>query len=460
MRRTVTWFRLWASVSLGALALAAQPSWPKGGPSFPEGDTEGLVMSPNPRIRYAWKRRVFFRKGAAQVHALRGSVPPSAAEFAAVTRTMDAISALLQATPEGSRGEGFWVNESRHIYPQPPYEIPAKAPPASWPLRFSVGFFPFYHEDILEAAGKWRLSVAGETESAYFEMNFLPGRLRQDLIASEDLGRDLAPVEFYPRPKETARVAGWPVYDGQELVMARAGRDPWAPAPIGRVLRAAMPKFEEDRASAERRLEGYRKALAEASDPERERREWERFEKENGPLRTSRPGNYELRKRNLENYLKLTREQAAAAADPKRDAKGAWYLNPLDAAAEAKRRMEALTPAEAAQPACYLPAEGQDKEGRYQMRGRILAAAGAPPGCLPLVMNNPDYFDRKLGRAAVQILVLRDFGRCAQVVEGRIVWPGWNAVYRPGGPPPHGCYRQALMWKDLDWAKLAALMAP
>lgn len=456
------WFRLWAAALLGALALLAQPpSWPKGAPTFPEGDTEGLVVLPNGRTRFAWKRKVFFQPGTVGVQTDHSTAAgPTAAERAAIAKTMDAISALLQATPEGSRGEGFWVSESRHIYPVSKYELPAKAPQAAWPLMFTIGFFPFYHEDGLGPGGQWLLSRKGETQSAYFYVNSLPGRVRQDVLVSEDQGRDLAPVEFYVRPKETARVGGLPLYDGQEIVVARAGRDPWAAAPLGRVLKAATTKFEEDRVTAERRLEGYRKALAEASDPERERREWERFEKENGALRTSRPGNYDLRKRNLENYLKLTREQAAAAADPKRDAKGAWYWNPVEAAADVKRRLESLTPAEAAQPACYLPAEGQDKEGRYQMRGRILPAAGAPAGCLPLAMNNPDYFDVKLGRAAVQILRLRDFGRCAKVVDGKVVSETWNIVYRPDGPPPQGCYRQALMWKDLEWAKLAALVVP
>ena len=31
-----------------------------GPPTFEPGDTEGLVVSPNPRIRHAWKRKVFW----------------------------------------------------------------------------------------------------------------------------------------------------------------------------------------------------------------------------------------------------------------------------------------------------------------------------------------------------------------------------------------------------------------
>jgi hypothetical protein len=50
---------------------AQRPTRP---PTFEPGDTDGLVTSPNPRIRHAWKRRVF-----------------------------------------GSSGEGFWVIDARTL---------------------------------------------------------------------------------------------------------------------------------------------------------------------------------------------------------------------------------------------------------------------------------------------------------------------------------------------------------
>ena len=37
---------------------------------------------------------------------------------------------------------------------------------------------------------------------------------------------------FYLRPRVTATWAGLPVFEGESIVVARAGRDPWAPVPL------------------------------------------------------------------------------------------------------------------------------------------------------------------------------------------------------------------------------------
>ena len=41
-------------------AAVGSAQYPKQAPTFEPGDTEGLVVSPNPRIRHAWKRKVFW----------------------------------------------------------------------------------------------------------------------------------------------------------------------------------------------------------------------------------------------------------------------------------------------------------------------------------------------------------------------------------------------------------------
>ena len=104
--------------------------------------------------------------------------------------------------------------------------------------------------------------------------------------------------------------------------MARDGRDPWAPVPLGRVLKAAMTAFEADRKGAETRLAGYKAKLGEVMAPEWEAQKRETFEKTNGELRTSRPSNYGARLRSLENEIAVLRQQAQADANPQKDAKG------------------------------------------------------------------------------------------------------------------------------------------
>jgi len=90
------------------------------------------------------------------------------------------------------------------------------------------------------------------------------------------------------------------------------------------------------------------------------------------------------------------------------------------------------------------------------MSGDILPA-GADARCKEVVMDNYAYFDPQLPRSAPQILLVRSFGRCAKVVNGKLVGPKPEA-----SPyfPPQGCYRHVPMWEALDWSKVAALLAP
>jgi len=435
------------------VALAQSSARP---PVFAPDDREGLVVSPNATIRNAWKRPVHWKSTLAVVNEA-GVLPVTAAERAAIGPALEAVSAMLRATPEGTTGQGFWVEEDRRIHGQPRYDLPPEAPMARWPLTFEVGFYPFRHEDV-QRNGTWRLSVAGETASAYFRANQHPGDVGRPVIVSEDRGRDHAPTGFYLRPRETGRFGGLVVYEEQILVAARAGRELWAPVPLGRVLRAALPPLQEDAKTAERRLDGYRATNAEVQAPAWEARQRAEFEKNNGALRITRPENYALRLQNMERYIRLKRDEAAAAANPPRDAAGAWYWNPIDALAETMQRLMALSPAEAARPACYAEYTASPaKDGRYQLRGR-LDVAGTSADCVPVVMTNWSYFDTTLPRSAAQLLVLRDFGRCTRLVNGRLT--SSDADTPPTDLPLQGCGRHVRMWRAADWSRISALVVP
>lgn len=71
-------------------------------------------------------------------------------------------------------------------------------------------------------------------------------------------------------------------------------------------------------------------------------------------------------------------------------------------------------------------------------------------------MTNWSYFDPKLPRTAPQILTVADFGRCAKLENGKII--SRTIVY--GLSPPQGCDQHAPMWREVDWQKIAALLAP
>lgn len=429
---------------------------PKPAPQFAPGDDEGLVVSPNPRVRYAWKRKVFWRISSPEPSRPSRLIPAqTAAERVQITAALDALTAVLKATPTGSAGEGFWVQDSRTVDYADPFDVPATTPLAKFPLAFSTGLFPFYHSD-LESNGTWRLSVAGETESVYFHFNRLPLSLDATPILTEAPVGDHAPEPLYLRPRVTATWRGLPIYEGQLLVAARQGRDPWVAVPLGRALTAAMGALEKDRKTAESRLAGYKTALETVMSPAWEAQKRETFEKQNGELRTSRPSNYGARLRSLENEIVVLRQEAQANAQPQKDAVGAWYWNPVEAHDEAARRLAAHSPDEAAGPACFveLPT-GPRAEGRYSLGGAIVPESSAP-GCRQIVRTNWDYFDLSLPRTAPQILIVRSFGRCAKVAGDTLT----SEPVRRWDAPPQGCVQHAQMWREADWAKIAALVHP
>ncbi|MCC7008619.1 MAG: hypothetical protein IT184_07365 [Acidobacteria bacterium] len=449
-----------------ALALYAQ--MPAGPPTFDPADTEGLVVTRNPRIRYAWKRKTFWQTTVEPpvMRSPRVSAH-TAAERQQMMAPLDALTALLKATPTGSAGEGFWVLDARTLDYFDVFALPAGTPLASYPLQFSAGLYPFHHEDIQNANGTWRTSVRGETEGLYFKFNQLPHAITglpqglagaamrgdQAPIAAEPSTGDRSPIELYLRPRETARFSGWPIYEMATLVVSRAGRDPWAPVALGRALAALRPAIEKDRKTAEDRLAGLKKKAEEVLSPAWEQGMRDRFEKTNGALRTERPSNYEARLRSLEHEIATTRTQATAEANPARDAAGAWYWNPVDTAVALTRRIAALTPAEAAKPACYRAfTESQEKQGHYSLGGAI-EVAGPGDLCRPLVTDNPAYFDLTLPRTTPQILTV-DVGRCVAVTGGRL---SALPVTRFDAPP-QGCVQHARMWQEVDWTKIAALV--
>lgn len=427
-----------------------------GPPTFEPGDTEGLVTSPNPRVRHAWKRKVFW---SISVQPGRGTfrlIPPqTAAERAAMTTTLDALANILKATPNGSNGEGFWVKDSRTLDYFDPFVLPEKTPLGKYPLTFTAGYYPFRHEDV-ETNGKWQLSLAGETEGAYFEFNRLPEALGTTQVVTEARPGDRPPEPFYVRPRVTATWQGIPVYEQKAAIVTRAGRDPWVAVPLARVLKASLGALEKDRKSAEDRLAGYKKTLDDVMAPEWERQKRDTFEKQNGELRTSRPSNYAARLRSLENEITVMRADATTNANPRKDARGLWYWSPIEAHDEAVRTLAALSPDEANAPACFVElTDAERSNGRYTMTGNVVAESSRP-GCRQIVRTNWDYFDLSLPRTTPQILFVSDFGRCVIVSGDRLVSrpiDRWDS-------PPQGCVQHAQMWREADWAKIAALVRP
>jgi hypothetical protein len=93
---------------------AERPTAP---PVFGPDNPEGLIFAGvRTEVRHAWKRPVMWRQTIHLPPPSNPSVPRmNASEQAEIVRTLDALVAVLKATPTGSRGEGFWVNDSRTL---------------------------------------------------------------------------------------------------------------------------------------------------------------------------------------------------------------------------------------------------------------------------------------------------------------------------------------------------------
>ncbi|MBK7928170.1 MAG: hypothetical protein IPJ98_11970 [Bryobacterales bacterium] len=433
---------------LGLTAVSLWAQMPTFGPDNPE----GLVMYPNKTGRYAWLRKGTWTRKPFQTQSSKGaSAAITAAELTAIRASFDKLSDLYQATPTGAARIGFFVLESRNYNYPNPSGLPSTFPLARAPLPYDIGIFPFYTTDVIKN-GVFVPVTAGETTPVYHYFNVLPGQQKQQPVAREPNG-DRDSIDFYPRPKEIGRYQGWPIYDGGDLVIARPNRDPWIAAPYARVLKAAMTLFEQDRATAENRLAGLKKENERVQSPAYEQEMRAHLEKYSGEFRTSNPQKWQGRVAGMERELLYNRDLAAKKANPQRDKDGLWYWNPLDAHAEAAKRLAALTPADAARTACFAPSPSQD--GRYGIKGMI-QPSGSTPACTDLVTDNWDYFDPKLPRVTPQLLLIRNISYCATIANGKLTL---RDRPRPD-VPPQGCFKLVPMWEELDWKQLAALVVP
>ncbi len=416
-------------------------------------DAEGNKYFPNGLGRYPLRR-----KGIWQVTKLSNPggnlsrVPVIApSELQSINGTLDGLSAIFKATPESNVLEGYWMKESRSF----DYANKAGQPPefaaARLPFAFCTGFFPFYLEDVL-TNGKYVPQWGGETAAIYFWFNRLPGSMGRRVVLTDRLANE-HDVEIYFRPRITGTYQGHPLIEGQDLLIARPGRDPWMAVSYARALKLAIPQLEKDRDGAERRLAELKKKHEETQSPAYEAQMRAHLEKYSGEFRTSNPEKWKGRVAGMERELQYNREKAAKDANPGRDKNGLWYWNPIDALAEARKRAAELTPADSTVPGCFLAAPKEATDGRYAMNGAI-ERLGANPACEALVTDNHAYFDPKLPRSEAQILFVRSIGRCGKVVDGKLI-----AAEKPEpDKPSQGCKRHPIYWEQMDWAKVSALV--
>jgi hypothetical protein len=446
--------RLTLSVSLLLLALPFTLNAQSPAPAKPGTiDSDGNYIWPNNQGRSPLTRKGIWRVNRLSTPGSNNDRVPSASavEVAAMTRSLDALSALFQATPEAAILQGYWMQEARHYYSFARNTVPPGIAIERYPLYFDAGFFPFHLEEVLKN-GQYVPVWSGETQSVYFRFNHSPGAIGRPVILHEDLPNEHR-QEIYLRPRITGHYKGFPLYEEQILVLARPGRDLWSPVPVGRALRLAIPLLEKDAATASQRLSGLRKTNEETQSPAYAEQMRAHLEKSSGSFRTTNPSKWKGREDGMLRELQYNRELAAKRANPQRDGEGLWYWNPIEALEQAKAALAALSPAAAQQPACFLPVSREKADGRYSLRGSILPT-GANPACEPLVTANSAYFDLTRPRGEPQLLIVDSLGRCGKLVNG---------VFQPNTKPQpgkvaHGCARHPFFWEQLDWAAVGAIV--
>ena len=331
----------------------------------------------------------------------------TAAEAEEITANLKRIQAVLMTTPEGANPVGYYY------LPSPMWTSNGRGAP----ILQGLSVFPLAFAEFLKN-GVWTLDMHGETESVTYSINALAEIERVCPKVFEEPGLAGAMHPIYLLPQRVNALGGFPVY-GDTLFIARPGRDLFHQVTVERALKAALSLYSKNRENAERGAASSKLAAREFNGSEYEQKELAMFEKEWGKLRATDVKDYEERKRQwMAPVLRQRKEQEQRAAAPVRgDGQNEQYFDAMDTYAAAQQRLAALTPEEAAAPACYVatPPTGRS----YVMQGQVRRGTGSA-ACTPLVETNPAYYDRTLPRSAAQLITLTSVTRCANSAEA-----GW-----------------------------------
>lgn len=316
----------------------------------------------------------------------------------------------------------------------------AFGPEHYWPYAKKVAYRPiagyimmgsFEHYEVIRTTGgqeQHERYIGDETMHVMFDVNSLPRGAGVNSLTDADGG-------LYEQPVRTADIGGFPTY-GDLMVITTNGRPIWTPVSRERFLKAFIAKRRPDAANAEQfiadqqmkydafvapeataarrakyKAEVDKMASKGAAAVEHERRYWERDEAET-----------------------LAGLKRGASHDP--DSPGGGVIAGVKAAEE---QLAAMPPAERSEPACVL-------EARNDLTRSGLVAMGTPK-CVPLVTQNPNFFDPQLPRSVPQIIVVSSFRTLEKVwKEGR---PGENKTGSLDLWTTYEVFRQA------DWQKVA-----
>lgn len=416
--------------------------------SAPEGP-DGLVYNKDwPTQRLATKRQGKWDAGKMNARPGNGGQPVSLspAEAAQVEAHLKSIAQVVESTPYAQAQRGWYANRSvawiRTRFAAPGFPL------AKLPVESYYSLYPFHLMDKLTTKNgvkEWVPDWSHETTSITFTINgSLPGPSQSAVYEEDDRGYR---VRWYAGAEPDGTFHGFPVYGG-EAVIARKGRALFREVPLRRAIEKFLPLYREEVKTAEDRMRTLQQQLAETEAEAFAQKEMADFEQEYGSWKTSRPRDYEFRRKTRLEWIERARQEARQQATPKEgSAEGRWYWEP-------KRALEAIErlSKEAAgdKAACFETADSDT--ALYRAKGYVRAAGGGPR-CKTLMEPDPGYFDATLPRTAPQLIRIGRLDRCIDVRTNAPA-PG---SYAP--EIPHGCNVHRALWAEMQWEKLAAPVA-
>ena len=295
-----------------------------------------------------------------------------------------------------------------------------------------MGSFERY-EVVNQAGGKETREheIGDETMLIEFNVNRLPRGAGTNNL-SDSAGT------IYEQPKRTEDIGGFPTY-GDLLIVATNGRPVWVPASRERFLKAFIATHKPDAANAELYIADQQKKLDAFLAPAAAAARQAKYKAAVDKLASKGADAMEHERRYWE------RDEADALAALKKgashDPKESPTARVIAGVKGAEDELAAMPPAERSGPACLAADRGNNTNSG-------LVAMGTP-GCIPLVVHNPDFFDTKLPPTVPQILTAMQFRGLEKA------WKKGRPTESQGGLDVWTTYE---VFVKADWQKIAGLL--
>jgi len=239
---------------------------------------------------------------------------------------------------------------------------------------------------------------------------------------------------FYELPETSREIGGFPVIGGF-LFVSLPGKPPlFTPITQERAQRWMIDNMKRQADADAAMLASAHRQYQEFVSPAGQTRRAKKIEEAAASQR--KPENQELERRHAIAIDQRREQDLKAAATPKPDSPAARTTERLT---QLESRLAAMSPEQRRLPAWYKT----HAEGVRRLDYGDIVEAGSP-GARPLVVTNPDFYDKALPKTAMQLVSIPSAG----YVESE---------FRKGGTSPTVQVPMAVL-EQMDWRAVAAML--